>query len=102
MGNTLYLRKEKQVRMLRRIDFDVDKYQCTNTMGMGLSLAFSESNSRTFSDAKIGYIEVSVTELGTEHFSERLEEFLVRAAALYDEVVLGNPKPGETEIVKVE
>ena len=102
MGNTIYLRKEKQVRMLRRVDFDVDKYQYTNTLGMGLSFEFSERDSRRFTDAKIGHIEVSVRELGGEHFSERLEEFLVRAAALYDEVILGNTKLDEPEIVKVD
>lgn len=101
MRNTIYLRKEKQVRLLRRID-TVDKFQYTNTLGMGLAWDYNERDSRVYERCKTGHIEVSVRELGGEHFSERLEEFLVRAAALYDEVVLGNTKLDEPEIVKVD
>lgn len=91
MGNTIYLKKEKQVESLTRCAFN--EYQHANTLGVGLSFSYDEHDSRDYDRCRFGYIEVNVTEMGGNHFSKRLEEFLVRAVALYDEVVLGNTKP---------
>ena len=99
-GNTLYCRKEKQVSFMK-LSHDGTEFCHTNTLGMGIAWDNDNENTRVFENCKIGHIEVSVREVGGTHFAERLEKFLLMAAGLYDEIVLGNSKL-EHKIVKID
>lgn len=93
----LYLRKEKQVTM-SKLSPDGKKLQFVDTLGYGIAW-----DKDMFDKFKIGHIEVSVRETGDRHFAERLETFLMKAAELYDEVVMGNTKPEyKDEIIKID
>ena len=92
----LYLRKEKQVSYIKMTPDG--KEQHVDTLGFGISWYKD-----MFDKYKVGHIEVSVREINDNHFAERLETFLMKAAELYDEVVYGNTKPEcKNEIIKID
>lgn len=95
----MYLMKTKELHSQKLHDDGKREFMDTLRFDMFWGSPTLEDSSR----CKVGHIEVGVAETDTNHFAERLEQFLIEASKLYDEVVLGNTKhPNEFELVELK